>query len=203
MPGTVLAFSAQDVLTLCLANHADPGSLRDKLRSSGWKDITPTADNNVADTLTLATLATWLPNNRKSFSSENWKQDWTNAQGVTDLMLNALGENSSLTFIDPETKSLLLISWRDGFARDVRCVLAVTEAATKSKSYHPRLQEPDTGDAFYSLFESSDNSSIGTQRATFSVSVDKDLVKQAIGIDLDVAAVFRTVSIYPLSVVSP
>jgi hypothetical protein len=114
-----------------------------------------------------------------------------------------LDEDSSLTFIDPETKSLVMISWRDGFARDVRCVLAVTEAATKSQSYQPALQEPDSGDAFYSLFESSENSANRTMSATFSVSVDKNLVKEAIGIDLDLVAAFRTVSIYPVSVAAP
>lgn len=203
LPAKVSAFSAQDVLTVCLATHADPGFVRDKLRSLGWTGVDPNVENDVANTLTLATLASWFSFQRRSFSPDNWKQSWEVAQRIIHLYLDHLDENSAVVLREPGTKSLILVSWRGGSARDMQCLLAVTEAATKPQSYHPRLQDPDGGDAFYSILESSELATSRINGSSVSVSVDRDVVKSALGIDVDVVAVFQTRASYPASAVTP
>jgi hypothetical protein len=203
LPSTATAFSAQDVLTYCQSTHADPTFVRDKLRSSGWADIDPAATKAVAETLALTQLATRNFTTRDSYSPSDWVGDWAVAQENADRYLTSLDEDQIALLIEPKTSSLILIAWTDGPAIRISCTLAVTDAATKSQSYHPRLQRPDAGDAFYSILESSDRSTTRVLGGSASVAISPAIVKTELGITTDVVAVFDTWTTYPASAVRP
>ena len=202
-PGAAAAFSAQDVLTYCQATHADPGFLHDKLRSSGWTDVNPADPGPVAETLALSILATWSVRTRTSVSPSDWQGDWATAQQNASRYLTGLGDRSSALLLDPETSSLILATWTDGPAIRMHCLLAVTEAATKSQSYHPRLQQPDDGNAFYVILEGSDVATSRISTLSLSVSLARSVVEGELGLKTDVVSVFQTMPSYPASAVRP
>ena len=202
-PGHASAFSALDVLTLCHATHAEPGFVRDKLKTLGWQDITTSTTADVVDVLTLATLATMTFETRTSHSPSNWKKDWANAEKFLNIFLAPRGADRMAILREPETSSVILLNWDDGSARGQTCLLAVPEAATKPQSYHPKLQEPDGGNAFYTIAESSDPLTSRINGSSRAVSVDMQVVQTALGRPLDVVAVFSTRTSYPANAVLP
>lgn len=203
LPSAASAFSAQDVLTYCQSTHADPSFVRDKLRALGWTDIVPAETKAAAETLALAQLATWNFGTRTSYSPSDWGGDWAIAQENADRYLTSLDEDKVALLIEPKTSSLILIAWTDGPAIRIGCTLAVTEAATNSQSYHPRLQRPNAGDAFYAILEGSDRSTTRVIGGSASVSIAPAVVETELGITTDVVAVFDTWTTYPASAVRP
>jgi hypothetical protein len=203
LPGSASAFSAQDVLTYCQATHADPGFVRDKLRSAGWKDVEPAEAESAAISLRLAMLATWNFSTRESYSPSDWQADWATAQVNVDRYMAKLDEESSVLLIDPKTSSVILVSWTDGPAIRMHCILAVTEAATKSQSYNPRLQQPAASKGFYATLEGSDVPTSRISAISQSVSVSRPVVENELGIKTDIVAVFETRTSYPSSAVRP
>lgn|GEM_PF-4101505 len=203
LPGPAAAFSAQDVLTYCQATHADPGFVSDKLRASGWVDIDPLETEAAAEKLALAMLATSNLDTRTSVSPSDWQGDWAIAKANAAEILTKLGEENTAFLVDPETSSLIRITWTDGRAISVRCRLIVTEAATKPQSYHPRLQQPSADNAFYTILEGNDVSTSRISVLSLSVSVARSVVEKELGLQTDVVAVFETVSSYPASAVLP
>ena len=202
-PSVATAFSAQDVLTYCQSTHADPTFVRDKLRSLGWTDIDPTESKAAAETLALTQLATWNFSTRASYSPSDWAGDWSIAQENADRYLTSLNEDKTVLLIEPKTSSLILVAWTDGSAIRMGCTLAVTEAATKSQSFHPKLQRPKAGDAFYAILEGSNRSTTRVIGQSASVAVDPAVMKTELGITTDVVAVFDTWITYPVSAVRP
>jgi hypothetical protein len=203
LPSAATAFSAQDVLTYCQSTHADPNFVRDKLRALGWTDTDPAKTDAAAETLALTQLATWNFGTRASYSPSDWAGDWAIAQKNADRYLAKLDEDSTVLLIEPKTSSLILIAWSDGAAIRMHCTLAVTEAATRSQSFHPRLQRPNAGDAFYAILEGSNRSTTRVIGGSASVSIAPAVVETELGITTDVVAVFDTWTTYPASAVRP
>jgi hypothetical protein len=203
LPGTAAAFSAQDVLTYCQATHADTGFVRDKLRAAGWQDVGPAEAELAGTSLRLAMLATWNFSTRESYSPSDWQADWATAQANVSRYTAKLDEDSSVLLIEPKTSSVILVSWIDGATIRMHCVLAVTEAAAKSQSYHPRLQQPSAGEAFYATLEGSDVPTSRISAISQSVSVSRTVVEKELGLKTDIVAVFETRTSYPASAVRP
>ena len=203
LPGAASAFSAQDILTYCQSTHANPTFVRDKLRALGWKDIDPAKTELAAQTLALTQLATWNFSTRASYSPSDWAGDWAIAKQNANRQLESLDEDQTVLLIEPTTSSQILITWTDGAAIRIGCTLAVTDAATKSQSYHPKLQRPDAGDAFYAILESSDRATTRVLGGSASVAIAPVVVETTLGITTDVVAVFDTWTRYPASAVRP
>lgn len=203
LPNAASAFSAQDVLTYCQSTHADPTFVRDKLRAQGWRDIDPAETKAAAETLALTQLATWNFGTRASYSPSDWAGDWAIAQKNADRYLASLGEDKAVLLTDPKTSSLILIAWTDGPAIRMQCTLAVTMAAAKSQSFHPRLQRPNADDAFYAILEGSNRSTTRVLGQSASVSIAPAIVETELGIKTDVVGVFDTWMTYPASAVRP
>lgn len=203
LPGSAAAFSAQDVLTYCQATHADPAFVRDKLRATGWIDVDPAKPETAATSFSLALLAIWNFSTRESYSPSDWQSDWAAAQESAGRYMAKLDEDKSVLLIEPKTASVILVSWTDGPAITMHCVLGVTEAAAKSSSYHPRLQRPDAGYAFYALLEGNDMPTSRISVLAQSVSVSRPIVEEALGLKTDIVAVFETRTLYPAFAVRP
>jgi hypothetical protein len=202
-PDTASAFSAEDVLTYCLATHAEQGFVRDKLRALEWTDVDPEATESVAETLALAMLATRNFATRTSHSPSDWQEEWAREQVRAGRYLERLDENNTVVLIEPNTSSLIMVNWTDGPALRMMCLLAVTEAATKPQTYHPRLMRPNGGEAFYTIAEASDLSTSHINGTSLSVSVQQAVVEAALGIETEIVAVFETMTSYPTSAVRP
>jgi hypothetical protein len=114
-----------------------------------------------------------------------------------------LDEGRSVFLIEPKTSSVILVSWTDGLAIRMHCILAVTETAAKASYYNPKLQKPGAGEAFYTLLEGNDipTSRIGV--LSQSVSVSRPIVEKELGLKTDIVAVFVTRTSYPASAVRP
>ena len=202
-PGRASDFSAQDILTYCLANHADPAFVRDKLRSRGWENISPEMNAGVATKLAVGLIALDHSSQRGSFSPLDWAKSWDWAQKYADWQISNLDENRSVILIEPDSLSVIKIDWTNKTAIDIDCVLVVTEAATKSQSYHPRIPPASGYDAFYWQLERDNFSVSRAHSGAVLVSVTHAVVEAALGIKTDVAAVFQTDNSYPASAVRP
>lgn len=177
--------------------------MRDKLRAKGWIDVDPANAETAAANLSLALLATWNFSTRQSYSPSDWQSDWAGAQESVGHYMAKLDEDKSVLLIEPKTSSVILVSWTDGAAIRMHCILAVTEAAAKSSSYNPRLQKPDAGNAFYALLEGNDIPTSRISVLSQSVSIFRPIVEKELGLKTDIVAAFETRTSYPASAVRP
>jgi hypothetical protein len=205
-PVAARSFSAQDVLTYCLATHADPLFVKDKLLSFGWIEVGPERADYIEQTIALAWTATRQPVSRTSYNPTDWSESWNSATKLAKSLLARPNESNSAILnsailLDPESSSVIWITWSDGTAININCLLAVTEVATKTQTYHPRLPQPNGSDAFYTVLEGNHLSASRALNSAMLVSVEPRVVEAAIPIETDIVAVFKTYNTYPSSAV--
>ena len=198
-PAFAEAFSARDVLTVCLTTRSAPNSIPALFLKQGWHNALENSRDEASQLLALSFLANFASGSPgQPYNPRDWAESWAIVQDAASKIVSQQAKEDWFLFVEKQSGAFLAVSTiSDGPGLNIRCLLAVPEATSKGSSYHPRLSPPDARGAFLATLETVTFKTTRTQIFSVAVAVDPNAIKRELNVNTDIVAVFSTSISYP------
>lgn len=201
-PAAAQAFSAQDVMSVCVTTPRDPEEVPEILRTQGWIDVPEAEQGAHRESAIIAGIATGLVSS--SFigvdsGPSRWKTAWQALQSKPNDVRN----RDTLLRHDETGALLLFTNSSKAFALRFKCLLIVPQSELKKSSYFPKLRAPVAPSLSLGTTEHFFSDSVRSKFFLRSSSLDTEGINKLLNIKTTVGAVFESTVSYPKMAVTP
>ena len=203
-PAAAEAFSAQDVMSVCVTTPRDPEEVPEILRTLGWIDVPEAEKRTYREALTVANIASYLGGfsiHGSDARPEEWKTEWQALQSQPGY--GYIGDRGTLLRHEETGALLLFTDFSSKLALNYHCLLTVLQAELKRSSYFPKLRAPVAPSLSLGTTEHFSSDSVRSTFALRSSSLDTEGINKLLNIKTEVGAVFESSVKYPKMAVTP
>ncbi|MBL9053880.1 MAG: hypothetical protein JNN02_09135 [Tabrizicola sp.] len=199
------AFSAQDVMSVCVAVAHDAKLAPMILESQGWSAVPledyPTFREDLAVAFLGASYVYPRPVHGTAEVAEFWKDAWPEILNFTD---RTLGEESVVIYEHAASGAVLLTepAWANT-TTGMSCLLAVPESNLKNSSYFPKLTKPTAPAVSFTKGEFFFSDVVRSKVSATSASLDPEVISKALNISTDIGAAFSSDVRHPTWALKP